>query len=249
MLVVPRLFLRAIGVEDDGRAVAWTVGVGVREQIAMLNIVANRQRRIGMWSRVAGDTMDLALLGGAYRMRPRDKGRIKRSMALAGVLFATDLVTAVRLSKADGTHVRDGSDSTGVGAPAAESGGPSRVRTAVTIRREVDEVRRAFRAFGWRALDAAALESSGDARFVQAPGQRGTELHIDHDPGDGAILSAASKITGKASDQQISDDLRRFKCFVETGVLARSETSPEGPSSTRRIFHKVRPAQPSSVEA
>jgi hypothetical protein len=47
MTVAPRRFLRAIGVEDDPKAVAWTVGVGVREHLATLNIVANRQRRIG----------------------------------------------------------------------------------------------------------------------------------------------------------------------------------------------------------
>ena len=119
----------------------------------------------------------------------------------------------------------------------------------MTVRREKDEVRRAFLAFDWSAFDAAALAEGGEVRFVHAPGGRGTELHLDHDPGTRTILSAAAKITGKAPDQQISDDLRRFKSLLETGVLARSATSPEGPSSTRQILHKLHPAQPGAEEA
>ena len=188
--------------------------------------------------------MDLALLVGAYRLRARDKARLRGAMTLAGALFAVDLVTAARLSRADGTDLRDGSESTGVGAPADEPGEPARVCTAVTIRRGEDDLRRAFREFDWSAFDAAALEERGEARFVQAPGGRGTELHIDHHPETGRVLAAAAKITGKAPDQRISDELRRFKCLVETGVLARSETSPEGPSAAHQILHKLHPAQP-----
>jgi len=60
----------------------------------------------------------------------------------------------------------------------------------------------------------------------------------------GGIGAVAAKAVGKAPDQLINDDLRRFKALLETGVLARSETSPEGPSSHRQIFHKRQPAQP-----
>src|SRR5215204_6270743 len=147
MLLAPRRFLRAIGVDDDGKAVAWTLGVGVREHLAALNIVANRQRRIGMWSRVAGDAIDLALLAQAHRHKRRD-----------------------------------GEGSTGIGVEHDTRGGSVRVRTAITVNRGEDELRQAFRAFDWRAFDAAALESSGEVRFLPAPGGRGTEIHVDHQP-------------------------------------------------------------------
>src|ERR1700710_561784 len=129
MLITPPRFRRPSGVQDDGRAVAWTVGVGVREQIAMLNIVANRQRRIGMWSRAAGDAMDLALLLGAYRLRPRDKRRLREAIAIAGVLLAGDTVVAALLSRADGSFVSDGSTSQGEGVEHDVSGDNTRVRT------------------------------------------------------------------------------------------------------------------------
>src|SRR5829696_4789439 len=246
MVLVPRRFLRAIGVSDDGRAVAWTLLVGVREHVATLNIVANRQRRIGMWSRVAGDTMDLALLVRAHRHKRRDAGRLRGATAFVGGIMTLDAYTAIALSRADRVHVRDGEGSIGVGVEHDTGGGPTRVLTAITVFRDEEEVRREFRAFDWRAFDAAALERAGDVRFMAAPGDRGTEIHLDHEPAPrggppGAVLARA---IGVSPDQSINDDLRRFKSRVETGVLAQSETSPEGPSARRQIWHKRQPAQP-----
>lgn len=251
MTLTPRRFLRAIGVDDDRKAVAWTVFVGVREYLATVNIIANRQRRIGAWSRVAGDSMDMALLLAAYRHKQSDATRLVRAMGAVGTLFAADLFTAVQLSRAEGAHVSDGSTSTGAGADHDTGGGPTRVRTAVTIRRPEEEVRQAFRDFGWSAFDAAALEASGEVRFTPAPGDRGTEVHLDHEPAvrGGAVGATAAKVVGQAPDQQIHDELRRFKSLVETGVVARSEKSPEGASSARQILHKRQPAQPVGEDA
>lgn len=251
MNLMPRRVLRAIGVDDDSTAVAWTFAVGLREHLATLNIIANRQRRIGMWSRVAGDTMDLGLLAAAYRHKRRDAGRLKGAIGIVGGILAADLFTAVQLTRADGALIRDGSGSSGVGADHDTDGGPTRVRTAVTIRRSEDEVRQAFREYDWSAFDAAALEASGDVRFVIAPGDRGTELHLDHEPEarGGAVGARAAKILGQSPDQAINDELRRFKALVETGVVARSEKSPEGPSAWRQILHKRQPAQPAGKNA
>jgi uncharacterized membrane protein len=120
------------------------------------------------------------------------------------------------------------------------------VRTAITVFRDDDEVRREFRAFPWRAFDPAELERAGRVRFAPAPGDRGTEVHLDHEPAPrgGAAGAVLAKTIGRAPDQDINDDLRRFKVRVETGVLAQSETSPEGPSAGRQIWHKRQPAQP-----
>lgn len=249
MLLSPHRFLRAIGVRDDPRAVAWTLGVGVREQIAMLNIIANRQRRIGMWSRAAGDTMDLALLLGAYRLRPRDKRRLREAIAIAGALFVGDTLVATLLSRADGSFVSDGSTSEGEGAEHDASGGITRVRTAITIRRSEDDVRQEFRAYEWSAFEAEALERDGEARIVPAPGGRGVELHIDHDAGIGRLGAVAAKVTGSSPDQRINDELRTFKALLETGSIVRSETSPDGPSARSQILHKAQPAQPTAEKS
>jgi hypothetical protein len=128
MTLTPRRLLRAIGVQDDRRAVAWTIGVGLREHLATLNIIANRQRRIGMWSRVAGDTMDLALLAGAYRKRRVHGGRMQAAIGVVSGLLVVDLATAMALTRADGSLVPDGSESAGAGADHGAGTGPTRVR-------------------------------------------------------------------------------------------------------------------------
>jgi uncharacterized membrane protein len=110
-------------------------------------------------------------------------------------------------------------------------------------------VRAAFEAFVWSGFDPHALCVSGAARFVVAPGGRGTEVHIDHDPGGGGggIVATARTVLGTSAEQTINDELRRFKAMFETGVVARSESSPEGPSTTRQILHKRQPAQPTAT--
>lgn len=246
MIVAPRRLLRAIGVRDDPQAVRWTVVVGLREHLATLNIIANRQRRIGMWSRAAGDTMDLVLLTQAYRHKCENRTRLLAAGGIVAAIFAADLVTAIALTVADRAMVPAGSGSAGEGAHHDTTGGPARVRTSVTIRRSEEEVRRAFAEYPWTAFEGGRLITSGDVRFAPAPGDRGTELHLDHEPRElgGAVGTEAAKLFGRAPDQAINDELRRFKAQLETGDVVRSEKSPEGASSVRQIWHKRRPAQP-----
>jgi uncharacterized membrane protein len=77
-----------------------------------------------------------------------------------------------------------------------------------------------------------------------APGDQGTELHVDleYEPTAGAIGEAAAKLTGNDPVQELRDDLRRFKQFVETGEIARSQATPEGHSAARHLTQQ--PAQP-----
>lgn len=247
MIVMPRRLLSFIGVRPDLRATATVVGVGVREFMATMQVNAMRHRRIGMWARVAGDSMDLTLLGLAFARRRADTARLLGAIAFVGAIFAADLATALQLDRAERAHTAEGDGSHGLGAPAEEDAGPAHVRTAVTIARPIDEVRSAFATFQWSAFRPDALEAGGGVRFVAAPGNRGTEVHVDYEAAvrGGAVGAAALKVAGRAPDQRVSDDLRRFKSLVETGVVARSDKSPEGPSSARQMMQ--RPGRPQEV--
>jgi hypothetical protein len=244
MLFAPRRLLRAIGVRDDAQAVATVMGVGAREFLATVTILGMRHRRVGAWSRVGGDTIDLTLLGIAWRNRRCDATKLLGAIAAVTGILAADLYTAIQLNRAEGTHLRDGADSHGVGVQHETGGSPARVRTAITVGASLDEVRSAFLAFEWSAFDPAALHDAGELRFAPAPGDRGTEVHLDYDPSvpGGSVGALALKLTGQAPDQKINDELRRFKALVETGVEVRSEKSPEGPSALRQMVQ--RPAQP-----
>lgn len=245
MLLSGRRLLREIGVRADAKALAVTAGVGIREFVAAATILGMRHRRVGVWSRVAGDTMDLALLGAAWRSRRERTPRLMGATAFIAAVLATDLAVALALSRAEGTDVADGSSSYGVGAPAQDAGGgPARVRTAITILGAEADIRRALHEFDWRAFDPVALEAAGELRVVAAPGGRGVEIHLDHDPSvpGGRLGASALKLAGKSPDQKINDDLRRFKARFETGVEVRSEKTPEGFSARRMLRQK--PAQP-----
>jgi len=244
MLISPQRFLDAIGIEPGGQANAITIGVGVRELAATGTINVMRHRRIGAWSRVGGDLMDLTLLGRAYQTRRTDVTRLATAAGLVAAILAADLYAAIALSRAEGTHIDDGSSSSGAGVQHDTGGSSARVRTAITVLAPEDEVRRAFQGFAWSAFDPATVEAAGELRFAPAPGDRGTEVHLDHDPGvrGGPAGALVAKLSGRSPDQAINDELRRFKSLVETGVEVRSDKTPEGPSALRQMVQQ--PAQP-----
>ena len=96
----------------------------------------------------------------------------------------------------------------------------------------------------WRSLEGARVENSGTVRFVPAPGDQGTEVHVEMlyaVPG-GSVGSLLAKLLGEEPALQIKDDLRRFKQIVETGEIVRSDGSPEGQLNKRQL--KPRPAHP-----
>jgi len=77
----------------------------------------------------------------------------------------------------------------------------------------------------WRSLEGAAIDNAGSVRFMDSPAGRGTEIHVSlrYDLPAGAIGSGIAKLFGDAPEQQIRDDLRRFKMWMETGEVATSE--------------------------
>ncbi|ONH27825.1 cyclase [Pseudofrankia asymbiotica] len=98
---------------------------------------------------------------------------------------------------------------------------------------------------GWRSVGDADVRNAGTVRFVPAPGERGTEVHVEleYDVPAGAPGAAVAKLLGEEPGQQIADDLRRFKQLMETGEVVRSEGSPTGARSAVHLLDQ-RPARP-----
>ncbi len=89
----------------------------------------------------------------------------------------------------------------------------------------------------WRSLEGASVENSGSVRFRPAPGGRGTEVHVvvEYSPPGGALGSVVARLFGEEPNQQLSDDLRRFKQLVETGEIARSDGAPLGSRTQNQL--------------
>jgi uncharacterized membrane protein len=96
----------------------------------------------------------------------------------------------------------------------------------------------------WRSVDGADVPNSGEVRFVPAPGDRGTEVHVTltFDMPNGDLGRAIARYFGEDPSQQLDDDLRRFKQVMETGEVVRSDGAPWG-KRARREFpqHPARP--------
>jgi uncharacterized membrane protein len=77
----------------------------------------------------------------------------------------------------------------------------------------------------WRSLEGSDVDNSGSVRFMRAPGGRGTEIHVQlqYAPPAGRIGRTIAKLFGEEPEQQIADDLRRFKQLMETGEIPISE--------------------------
>lgn len=96
----------------------------------------------------------------------------------------------------------------------------------------------------WRAVEGSGVQNAGAVRFLDAPRDQGTEVHVEFDYGapGGRLGEAVAKLFGEEPTQQAKDDLRRFKQVLETGFVVRSEGSPEGSTAHRHL--KQRPGQP-----
>ncbi|HLN75463.1 MAG TPA: SRPBCC family protein [Nocardioidaceae bacterium] len=267
---------RITGVDDSPIAPTMIRAVGAREMVHAGLLLLGPQRSV--WTRVAGDAMDIATLGIALQSRSGERRR-RTATALLAVLGITglDLYAARRTAKQQ--H--------GKGRP-----GPLELHASTTVNRDPQEVYTFWRDFenlpsfmlhlkqvsangdgrsrwvanapvrrsvkwdaeltgdepgrriSWKSLPGADIDNSGTVHFAPAPGHRGTEVRVDlhYDVPGGRLGRVAAKLFGEEPEQQVRDDLRRFKQVIETGDIVRSDALPHGTDARHQIVQ--RPAQP-----
>lgn len=266
-VLAPRMLSRRIGVRRSNPL--FMRMLGAREIVTGVGILSRRKQSPWLWGRVAGDVMDIALLGMATRTpRNRQERLIGAAAAVAGVT-GLDLWASRRARAAsDGVPVRVAASvtvkrsaedlyrfwsqlenlprimrhlqsvtTTGARRSHWVAAGPG--GTTVEWDAETVETRPAER-IGWRSMPDATVTHEGSVRFVPAPGGRGTEVRVElayRPPADG-LGATAARLLGRAPEQEIREDLRRFKQFMETGEIPRAA----GDSHTGRILpHAAQP--------
>lgn len=77
----------------------------------------------------------------------------------------------------------------------------------------------------WTSVEGSDVENSGFVRFQLAPPGRGTEVKVvmEYTPPAGGLGAAAAKLFGKEGEQQLGDELSRFKMLMEAGEIATTE--------------------------
>lgn len=137
-IAAPRGVARLIGLKDDGQNAAIMRTLGMRELASGIGILSQPRTAGWMWTRVAGDVMDLALLGTALNADRTQRNRTAAATAAVLGVAALDVLAGQRLSRrseeAEGRPSRKRSE--------------GEVKRSITINRPTEDVYDF-----WRQLD------------------------------------------------------------------------------------------------
>ena len=97
-LLAPGSIARLVGVRDEGRVRKVLRTYGVREIAAGIGILSQPRTAGWMWGRVAGDLMDLAVLGTALGSRDANRARVATAAAAVLGVTAVDIICGTQLS-------------------------------------------------------------------------------------------------------------------------------------------------------
>lgn len=262
-LMFPRQLGRAIGIGDHPTLLPM---LGLREIGSGIAILTQSDPSRAVQSRVAGDVLDLALLGAALTSDTADRARVATATAAVVGVTALDAWCAGKLSRASlGAYSDSGAvsvtKSIAVNRPAAElyrhwrklENLPQVMRHLESVQ-ELDSKRSHWVARGpahmrvewdaeitsdltnevlaWRSVANADVPNQGYVHFRPLPVDRGTvvTVHITYQPPAGQIGAGVAKALGRAPEQEVEQDLRRWKQLMEAGEVPTTD----GQSSGRR---------------
>lgn len=82
---------------------------------------------------------------------------------------------------------------------------------------------------GWKSAELAEIKNSGVVEFKETK-THGTEVRVTltYEPPAGKVGSLIAKLFGEEPEQQVEEDLRRFKRLMETELIIQIEGQPSG---------------------
>jgi uncharacterized membrane protein len=176
-VLVPATIARVAGLNENERSQSIIRTLGAREISNGLAILADPSSAPRMWSRVAGDAVDLGFLATARRSDRADGGRVGFATAMVAGVTLLDVFAAQRLGTTNGAARPARRKTTGV-----------RVEEVVTINRPIEQVYEFWRNFEnlprfmrhleevtvlgnrrsrWRAKAPAGMTVEWEAELVQ----------------------------------------------------------------------------------
>src|SRR5678816_2219634 len=270
-LLAPRAIASISGVSNKHTGLIRLYGL--REIGAGITIFAQKKPTEGVWSRVVGDAIDLTSLGIAATNPEAKLGRVAFATANVLAVTALDVICAMQLSSGNnqGIHAeghcivnlppeevynfwRDFQNlprfmrhlesvvDMGDGRSRWKAKGPAgmEVEWDATIIADVPG-----ELITWRSLEGSDVDNAGAIRFERATGGRGTivRVNIEYNPIGGVLGAAVAKLFGEEPEQQLNDDLRRFKQVMEVGEVVVSDATLLGTG-----YMSQRAGQPASAK-
>lgn len=95
-LIAPRRIARTLGTEGHERLIQ---GFGVRELASGAALLGRPRSPAAVWTRVAGDALDLAALGSALRSRRSNSGAVAGAIAFVAGAALIDILAARALAR------------------------------------------------------------------------------------------------------------------------------------------------------
>jgi uncharacterized membrane protein len=266
-VMAPGAVARMIGANDTPQSRVILRAAGVREIATGMGLLARNHPKGWVKARIGGDMMDLALLGLAFSADAARPGRLAAATAAVAGVTALDLVVSrgqvegerefERVVKAITVNrpveevyrfwrgfdrlpqfMRHLESVRSLGS--TRSHWTARGPAGTTVEWDAETVEDVTNdRIAWRSLPGADVENRGVVRFTPAPGGRGTEVivELEYSPPGGTVGRALATVLGEEPEQQLKDDLRRFKQVLETGEIARTEASES-------LMGMAKPARP-----
>jgi uncharacterized membrane protein len=96
---------------------------------------------------------------------------------------------------------------------------------------------RAGERLSWRSLPDSQIQNAGTISFADAPAGRGTVVRVTLEFRGSGIGQAVGKALSSITEQQVREDLRRFKQLMEAGELPTTDGQPHGTRSLIGHLH------------
>jgi uncharacterized membrane protein len=261
-LAIPETLATAIGVDRNGPAPAILRAMGVREIASGVAVLAKPEHTAPRWARIAGDLLDLGLLGLALSSRRSARSRLAIALGMVAGVTALDVLAVRRRGHA--RRVRPVIAVETINKPPREvyeffrrfdqlprfmdyleSVVPhANKRSTWTAKLPVGTVsweaeiveERPGEVLSWRSVEGSPIETRGRVTFTRAPGREMTEVRVELQLG--AAGRTSTSLARLFARPQVKADLRRLKQVMETGEVLYSD------SSVHRRPHPAQPSQP-----
>lgn len=268
-IAMPRLLARGIGIEPSATTSLVTRLAGAREIAAGIAVLMAPRSPWPLWARVAGDAVDLALLGLASARRTSGL-RLAGAVAAVGGVTALDVVASLQAHKTQVHANRPVMFSVTIAKPAKEVYDRFRdfsrlpefmdyleevtvtgARSHWVAKPIVGDKTIAWDAeivedipgqvIAWRSIEGSLISTRGRVTFATPPGNpEATEVRVEMQLGVKGIGPSAT-LAKVFGKPQIKGDLRRFKQVMETGEVLLSD------ATVTRKPHVAQPSEPEVI--
>jgi uncharacterized membrane protein len=256
-LLVPGAVSRIAGTRNHRSLVR---AYGLRELAAGVGILTSAEPGPWIWSRVAGDMLDLASLGSVLGTPGNSRGKAVFSIASVAGVTALDVMCVQKLSRNGNGHAARAEANLIVNVSpqqcyefwrnfenlpqfmdylqSVRNTGGQRSHWVAEVGGKTFEWDAEIESdvpnerITWHSLPGSEVENSGAVEFERAPGGRGTIVRVQMDYGNmmQALVAAIATVAGKHPEQLIRKELVRFEQVMEVGEVITTE----GQSSGRR---------------